>query len=112
MLLPAGFSCPGLETLAVGPNEEPGLVRMAVGRGSVTAADVLSLREPYCSNVGAYYKYTVVTGALTNPVRFGEYYPKKFTYAEFVEQMKQTAAEYPAIRFEEEGAGLGGLPHL
>lgn len=103
MVLPAGFSCPGLEVLAVGPNEEPGLVRMTVGQGAVTAADVLSLREPFYNNIGAYYKYTVVTGALTNPVRFGQYYPKKLSYTEFVALMKQTAADYPAIRFEEEG---------
>lgn len=103
VLLPAGFSRPGLEVLAVGPNDEPGLVRMAVGQGSVTATDVLSLGEPYHKNIEAYYKYTVVTSALTNPVRYGQYYPKKLTYAEFVELMKQTAADYPAIRFQEEG---------
>jgi len=108
MLLPAGFSRPGLEVLAVGPNEEPGLVRMTVGQGAVTAADVLSLREPFYNHVGAYYKYTIVTNALTNPVRFGQYYPKKLSYAEFVELMNQTAIDYPAIRFQEEGPASAG----
>lgn len=46
-VLPAGVARPGLEVLAVGPREEPGLVRLAIGQGSVTAADVLSLREPF-----------------------------------------------------------------
>jgi hypothetical protein len=107
-VLPAGVALPGMEVLAVGPREEPGLVRLTLGQGSVTAADVLSLREPYHKNVDAYYKYTVVTGALTNPVRFGQYYAKKLPYAEFVELLKQTAADYPAIRFQEEGPASEG----
>ena len=101
--LPQGFSKPGLEVLAVTPDEVPGLVRMPVGRGEVIAADVLSLREPYYRNVDAYYKYTLITNALTNAVQFGEYYPKKLTYAEMVEHARQLAVSYPAIRFEEEG---------
>jgi len=102
-VLPAGFSRPGLEVLAVAPGGEPGLVRLPVGKGSVTACDVLSLREPFYRHVDAYYKYAPLSGALTNPVRFGQYYPRKFTYAQFVDQMKRLAAEFPAIRFQEEG---------
>lgn len=108
LVLPAGFARPGLEVLAVAPHEEPGLVRLAFGQGSVTAADVLSLREPFHRSIDAYYKYTVVTGALTNPVRFGQYYSKKVPYVEFVALMKQTAADYPAIRFQDEGPASEG----
>jgi len=108
LVLPAGFARPGLEVLAVGPHEEPGLVRLALGQGVVTAADVLSLRAPFHRNIDAYYKYTVVTGALTNPVRFGQYYSKKVPYVEFVALMKQTAADYPAIRFQDEGPASEG----
>ncbi len=102
-VLPEGFALPGLEVLAVAPDERPGLVRLAVGEGSITACDVLSLREPYCRNVGAYYKFTPVSGALGNPVRFGQYYPRKLPYDGVVEEMKRLAEEYEAIRIEDEG---------
>ena len=103
LALPKGFSKPGLEVLAVTTDGAPGLVRASVGQGEVIAADVLSLREPYCRNVDAYYKYTLITNALTNPVRFGEYYPRKLSYAETVELARSIAASHPAIRFQEEG---------
>jgi len=102
-VLPVGFSHPGLEVHAVAPGGEPGLVRLRSGKGSITACDVLSLREPYCRNVDSYYKYTPVTGALGRAVRFGQYYPRKFTYTEFVGEMKRLAEEFPTIRFHEEG---------
>ena len=103
LVLPEEVSKPGLEVLAVGPGGEPGLVRLPIGESFVAAADVLSLREPYCRNVDAYYKYTLITNTLTNPVQFGEYYPKKLSYAEFVGVAKETAASYPAVNFQEEG---------
>ena len=102
-VLPAGFSRPGLEVLAVARGGELGLLRLPVGKGSVAACDVLSLREPYCRHVDAYYKYTPLVGAMTNPVRFGQYYPQKFTHAEFVGEMKRLPVDFPAIRFQEEG---------
>ena len=102
-LLPKDFSKAGMEVLAVGPDGRPGVVRLPVGKGTVVAADVLSLREPFCRHIDAYYKYSVVTNALTNPVRFGEYYSKRMTYAELVERMKQTATAFPSIRLEDEG---------
>lgn len=103
MVLPTGFAAAGLEVLAVAPGERPGLVRLAVGEGSITACDVLSLREPYCRNVGAYYKFTPVSGALGNPVLLGQYYPRRLAYEGVVEEMKRLAETYPAIRIEEEG---------
>ncbi len=103
MVLPKGFSQPGLEVLAVAPGGEPGLVRLTQGKGFVVAADVLSLREPFYSNVDGYYKYSPITNGLTNPVQFGEYYPKKMTYAELTEYAQRLAAEFPAIRFQWEG---------
>jgi len=106
-VLPEGLSKPGLEVLAVGPNGSPGLVRMSVGRGRVVAADVLSLREPYCRNVDAYYKYSLITNTLTNPVQFGEYYPKKLSYAELVELAEKIASSHTAIRFQDEGPASG-----
>ncbi len=107
-LLPKGFSKPGLETLAVGPNERPGLVQMPIGKGIVVAADVLSLREPFYSHVDAYYKYAPIANTLTNPVELGEYYPKKLSYAQFMDRAKKLAASHPTIRFEDEGPASEG----
>ena len=110
MVLPKDFQGDALEVLAVAPEGHAGLVRTKVGRGWVVAADVLSLREPYCRHVDAYYKYTLITNALTNPVRFGHYYPRRLSYAELVEQMKAAAEASPAIRFAREGPASDGQP--
>jgi len=71
---------------------------------------VLSLDEPHWRKVGAYYKYLPVTSSTINPVRFGEYYDRKLTYAEIVEHVKQIAAQYPQITLKEEGPSTGDLP--
>lgn len=107
LALPKDRTKPGTEVLAVGPGDEPALVRQPHGKGSIVAADVLSLREPYYSQVDAYYKYLFLTNHLTNPVAFGQYYPKRYKYAEFVELMKRAASDFPAIRFQEEGPACG-----
>lgn len=107
LALPAGFSRPGLEVLAVAPGGQAGLVRLSVGKGSVTACDVLSLREPHCRHVDAYYKYSPLVAALANPVQFGQFYPRRLRYAEFVGEMKRLASEFPAVRFQDEGPASG-----
>ena len=109
-VLSKGLKGPDLDILAVAPNGEPGIVQLRIGKGYVAAADVLSLREPYCRNIDAYYKYTPITNTLTNPVRFGQYFSQKLTYAHFVEQMKAVAASSAGIRFEEEGPACDGQP--
>jgi len=109
-VLPKDFKRPGMEVLAVAAQDEPGIVQLEVGEGLVVAADVLSLREPYCRNIDAYYKYTPITNTLTNPVQFGRYFARKFTYAEFVDQMKAVADASPKIRFAEEGPASDGQP--
>jgi len=108
--LPKDFRRPGLEVLAATADGHPGIVQLKIGKGIVVAADVLSLREPYCRNIDAYYKYAPITNTLTNPVRFGRYFPRKLTYAEFVEEMKAVANASPKIRFEEEGPACDGQP--
>lgn len=100
---------PGLDVLAVTPDGRPGLVATSYGKGMVAAADVLSLREPYFSHVDGYYKYLFLsrTLRLSADSAFAEYYPKKLQYAQFVERMRQTAAELPGVRFQEEGPACG-----
>lgn len=98
-----------LEVLAVTPDGRPGLVAKSCGKGVVVAADVLSLREPYFSHVDGYYKYLFLSRALrlSPDSGFAEYYPKKLKYAQFVESMRQTAADLPGVRFQEEGPACG-----
>ena len=108
--LPKDFRRPGLKVLAATADGYPGIVQLQIGKGVVVAADVLSLREPYCRNIDAYYKYAPITNALTNPVRFGHYFARKLTYAEFVEEMKKVADGSPKIDFEEEGPACDGQP--
>jgi len=98
-----------VEVLAAAPDGRPGVVRLAVGRGQVAAPDVLSLREPYVANIDAYYKYLFLANALARPesLQLAEYYPRKLPYAEFVDLMRRTAEEFPAIQFKEEGPGCG-----
>jgi len=107
-VLSKGFSLAGLETLAEGPGGEPGLVHLSVGRGRVTACDLLSLREPYFRNIDAYYAFTPVSVALGNPPVFGEYYPRRFTYEGVVAEMRRLAEKHPAISLEDEGEASGG----
>ncbi|MCP4641964.1 MAG: hypothetical protein GY851_16095, partial [bacterium] len=84
VVIPKGRRVNGTEILAVASLAEAGLVRVPCGKGRVVAADVLSLREPHCRNVDAYYKYLFLTNTLTNPVCFGEYYLERYKYDEFV----------------------------
>ncbi len=109
-VLPKDFARRGLQVLAATDQDQPGIVQLLIGQGTVVAADVLSLREPFCRNIDAYYKYLPITNTLTNPVRFGRYFPRKFTYAEFVDEMKATADGSPKIRFEEEGLASDDQP--
>ena len=108
--LPKGFGLPGMEVLAVTSDGDPGIVQLKIGKGVIVAADVLSLREPYCRNIDGYYKYAPITNALTNPVQFGRYFSRKLSYAEFVEEMKAVANASPKICFEEEGPACDGQP--
>lgn len=109
VLPPESNAWQGLEVLAVAPGGEPGLVRQPVGKGEITACDLLSLREPYYRHVDAYYAFTPVSGALGNPVRFGEYYEKRLSYEGVVEEMRRLAQAYPdTIRLEEEGVASDG----
>ena len=87
-------------------------MRLGVGKGFVVAADVLSLREPYCRNIDAYYKYTPITNTLTNPVQFGEYYPKKLSYAELSSRPAGPPPSHPRDPLSRRRPGLGRLSHL
>lgn len=104
-----GWPAGSMEVLAVAPGGRPALVRQAIGQGQIVAADLLSLDEPYVANVEAYYKYLFVANALAKPasLALAEYYPRKLSYAAFVERMRETAGQFPAIDFHDEGPAGG-----
>lgn len=108
MVLPKGFSRAGVKTLAQAPDGEAGLVEWRVGKGVVTACDLLGMAEPYCRLIECYYAFTPVSGALGNPVRFGRYFPKRFTYAELIDEMRRVAREFPSLQVEDEGEASTG----
>ena len=87
----------------------PALVEMRVGKGRIVAADTLSLREPHHNYVDGYYKYLLAANTVADPQRLtlAEYYPRKLTYGEFVEAMRETAKVYPSLRMDEEGPACG-----
>jgi hypothetical protein len=88
---------------------KPALVQMRLGKGRIVAADTLSLREPHGRNIDAYYKYLFAANTLAKADRLmlAEYYPRKLTYAEFVDAMRKTVKEHPNLRLEEEGSACG-----
>ena len=109
-VLPKDLKVPGMKVLAAAPGGEAGLVKLSRGKGSITACDLLSLREPHCRSVDSYYAFTPVSGALGNPVRFGQYYPERMKYDGVVEEMKRLADKYPAITFKQEGVASNNKP--
>lgn len=108
MVLPQGFKLDNMQVLAESEGGEAGLVKLVIGQGSVTACDLLSMREPTPHTVESYYAFTPVSGALGNPVRFGRYFRKKLAYAGVVDEMRALAAKYPALILKDEGVGCDG----
>ena len=98
----------GIETLAETATGQAALVR----KGLVVAVDVLSLGESFYANVPAFYKYLPVVNTLTNGVCFGEYYLKRYRYAEFAELVEETAARSDTVRLAKEGEACDGQPML
>jgi len=98
-----------LEVLAVTPQGKPGLVRLPLGHGAWMAADVLSLDEPFWTNVTAYYKYWFLANSVADAERMSlaEYYPRKFRYAELVDEMRAATRHLPALRLVDEGPACG-----
>jgi len=102
--LPAEMETVGISTL----NGKPALVQERVGRGIVAAADILSLSEPFYKNVGGFSKYLFLGNLVGRSVRHGEYFPKKLSYREFVDVLKKTCQQNPAITLIEEGKASDG----
>jgi hypothetical protein len=98
-----------IETLGVSTlNGLPAFVQERVGKGIVAAVDMLSLSEPIYTNVGSFSKYLFLGNLIGQSVRYGEYFPKKLSYHDFVELLKQTCQRNPGITLIEEGKASDG----
>ena len=102
--LPSGMEILGVSTL----NGLPALVQEKVGRGIVAAVDMLSLSEPIYTNVGGFSKYLFLGNLVGRSVRYGEYFPKKLSYREFVDLLRKTCQQNPGITLIEEGKASDG----
>lgn len=83
------------------------LVEQIKGKGKIIAVDMISLKEPEYG-AGSENKYLFMINALGNGVRYGEYYPEKYHYADFVSIMKEVVKKYPSVSLNEEGEATGG----
>ena len=102
--LPAEIETIGISTL----NGLPALVREKVGKGIFAAVDMLSLSEPIYTNAGSFSKYLFLGNLVGRSVRYGEYFPKKLSYREFVDVLKKTCQQNPGITLIEEGKASDG----
>jgi hypothetical protein len=100
---------PEIEVLGVSTlNGLPALVQEKVGKGIVAAVDMLSLSEPIYAHVGSFSKYLFLGNLVGRSVRYGEYFPKKLSYREFVDALKKTCQQNPGITLIEEGKASDG----
>ncbi|MBM4086348.1 MAG: hypothetical protein FJ272_16305, partial [Planctomycetes bacterium] len=83
------------------------LVAEDVGKGIVLATDLAGLPEPVWNLPGALNKYLFLGNLLGESVRYGEHYAKRLKYGEFVDAMRDLAAELSALRVEDEGPAHG-----
>ncbi len=94
--------------LVLGESEsgEIALVEQKKGDGRIVAVDLISLQEPEYG-LNTENKYFFMVNAIGNRVKYGEYYPEKHKYAEFVDLLKDLGEKYPSIKIEEEGEATG-----
>ena len=89
-------------------NGKPVLIQERIGKGRVVAADMLSLPEPLYRNVGGFNKYLFLGNLIGKTVRYGEYYPEKLKYPEFVKMLQKVSEQFPLIKLTNEGEASGG----
>lgn len=82
------------------------LLAQKAGKGKIVAFDMLSLKEPKVY-AGTENKYLFMVNAIGNRVRFGQYFPAKLRYPEFVGMLKEFVKKYPSVKLTEEGDATG-----
>jgi hypothetical protein len=83
------------------------LMEQKRGAGKVIAVDMLSMPEPQYA-IDSENKYLFMVNAIGNRVRYGQFYPMKLKYEEFVSMLKEFVKKYPSVKLIEEGNASGG----
>lgn len=94
--------------LATTPDGSALVVVEERGDGALLATDLAGLPEPVWNQPGAFNKYLFAGNLLGESVRYGRFFPRKFTYAEFVERMRALDDQYEAVQLRDEGPGPEG----
>jgi hypothetical protein len=96
------------DVTVLGKNDDDGivLIEQKKGKGKIIAVDMLSLPEPQYTK-DSENKYLFLVNAIGNGVKYGEYYPRRYHYPEFVEMMKEVSEKYSSVKMKKEGSGTG-----
>lgn len=79
------------------------MVEEQVGKGRIVAMDLLSPGRPYYNSHGSTNKYLFAGNIIGGSVRYGKQYPNRWSYDEFVEQMRQLASRFPQLGIVNDG---------
>lgn len=86
------------------------MVEEQIGAGRLLALDLLSPGRPFYNSWGATNKYVFPGNFINGAVRYGQHYPKRLPYAEFVAAMWELTARYPELVMEDVGVCSDGRP--
>lgn len=104
--LRSGTKPKGITVLGESEGGEMVLLEQRKGKGKVIALDMLSMPEPQYAK-DSENKYLFLVNAIGNGVNYGEYYPRRYHYPEFVELMEEVSKNHPAVILKKEGEGTG-----
>ena len=79
------------------------MVEEKIGKGRIVALDMLSPGRPFFNARGSTNKYLFLGNMVNAAVRYGKHYPKRLSYDEFVDAMRDVAAQHPEVGLEAEG---------
>ena len=79
------------------------MVEEKIGKGRIVALDMLSPGRPFFNARGSTNKYLFLGNMVNGAVRYGKHYPKRLSYDEFVNAMRDVAAQHPELTLKAEG---------
>lgn len=97
----------GIETLISIDKDQTIFARAKEGNGYIYAFDILSVPEPTYKNGRSFYKYLPIANLFVNPVKYGEWFPRRMSYTELIDEMKRMSNKYPDLVFKDEGEAGG-----
>ena len=84
------------------------MIQQRLGGGRIVAMDFAGAPEPYWGRKGGINKYAFLSNVLGPGVRFGRHFSRKFTYTEFVDEMRAFAESAERVTMMDEGPGSEG----